>query len=75
MGRAAYPPTAVDHPLRRLNPHECVPFIDDLFSAGHDTKLEARLSPRLMNTHVQHSLLPASVADNPNAKIVYICRL
>ncbi|KAE8819802.1 Flavonol sulfotransferase-like protein [Hordeum vulgare] len=74
MARAAYPPSAADHPLRRLNPHECVPFIDDLLSAGHDTKLDALPSPRLMNTHMQHSLLPASVADNPNAKIVYICR-
>ncbi|XBI94283.1 hypothetical protein VPH35_030959 [Triticum aestivum] len=74
MGRAAYPPTAADHPLRRLNPHECVPFIDDLFSAGHDAKLEALPSPRLLSTHMQHSLLPASLAENPNAKIVYICR-
>ncbi|XP_044968964.1 cytosolic sulfotransferase 8-like [Hordeum vulgare subsp. vulgare] len=74
MARAAYPPTAGDHPLLRLNPHECVPFIDDLFSAGQDAKLEALPSPRLMNTHMHHSLLPASVAVDPNLKVVYICR-
>ncbi|CAM0870990.1 unnamed protein product [Alopecurus aequalis] len=74
MARAAYPPNAGDHPLLRLNPHECVPFLDDLFSAGHHGKLEALPSPRLMNTHMQHSQLPSSVAHNVDCKIVYVCR-
>uniref|UniRef100_A0ACD5WRF4 Uncharacterized protein n=1 Tax=Avena sativa TaxID=4498 RepID=A0ACD5WRF4_AVESA len=74
MARAAYPPNAAEHPLLRLNPHDCVPFVDDLFSAGHHDQLEALPSPRLMNTHMQHAQLPPSVADNPDCKIVYVCR-
>jgi hypothetical protein len=34
MARVAYPAAGDDHPLLRLNPHECVPFLNDLFSAG-----------------------------------------
>ncbi|CAM0878056.1 unnamed protein product [Alopecurus aequalis] len=74
MARAAYPPDAAEHPLLRLNPHECVPFLDDLFSAGHHDKLEALPSPRLMNTHMHHAQLPSSVANNIDCKIIYICR-
>jgi hypothetical protein len=74
MARAAYPPNAAEHPLLRLNPHECVPLLDDLFSAGQQDKLEALPSPRLMNTHMHHSQLPSSVADNTACKIVYVCR-
>ncbi|XBI98732.1 hypothetical protein VPH35_018937 [Triticum aestivum] len=74
MARAAYPPGDGDHPLLRLNPHDCVPLVDSLFSAGQETKLDALPSPRLMNTHVHHSLLPPSVAHSPGCKIVYVCR-
>ncbi|KAM3392450.1 hypothetical protein ACQJBY_013537 [Aegilops geniculata] len=74
MARAAYPPGDGDHPLLRLNPHDCVPLVDSLFSAGQETKLDALPSPRLMNTHVHHSLLPPSVAQDPGCKIVYVCR-
>jgi hypothetical protein len=74
MARAAYPPNAAEHPLLRLNPHECVPFLDALFSAGQQDKLEALPSPRLMNTHMHYSQLPSSVADNTACKIVYVCR-
>ncbi|XP_020198364.1 flavonol 3-sulfotransferase-like [Aegilops tauschii subsp. strangulata] len=74
MARDAYPPAGAGHPLRRLNPHDCVPFMDELFSSGQQAKLDALPSPRLMNTHMHHSLLPASVADNPDCKIVYVCR-
>uniref|UniRef100_A0ACD5VNL4 Uncharacterized protein n=1 Tax=Avena sativa TaxID=4498 RepID=A0ACD5VNL4_AVESA len=74
MSRAAYPASAAEHPLLRLNPHECVPFLDDLFSAGQEGKLEALPSPRLMHTHMQHQLLPPSVANNPDCKIIYVCR-
>uniref|UniRef100_A0ACD5XRJ2 Uncharacterized protein n=1 Tax=Avena sativa TaxID=4498 RepID=A0ACD5XRJ2_AVESA len=74
MARAAYPPSAADHPLLRLNPHQCVPFLDDLFSSGEATKaVEALPSPRLMNTHMHHSLLPPSVTAG-KCKIVYVCR-
>jgi hydroxyjasmonate sulfotransferase len=74
MARAAYPPGDDGHPLLRLNPHACVPMVDDLFCAGQETKLDALPSPRLMNTHLHHSLLPPSVAQNPGCKIVYVCR-
>ncbi|XBI88749.1 hypothetical protein VPH35_026671 [Triticum aestivum] len=74
VARAAYPPGDGDHPLLRLNPHDCVPLVDSLFSAGQEAKLDALPSPRLMNTHVHHSLLPPSVAHDPGCKIVYVCR-
>ncbi|CAM0885629.1 unnamed protein product [Alopecurus aequalis] len=71
MARAAYPPSDADHPLRRLNPHECVPFIEGLFSAGQEAKLEALPSPRLLHTHMHYNMLPHSLA---NSKIVFVCR-
>ncbi|CAM0948825.1 unnamed protein product [Alopecurus aequalis] len=74
MARAAYPPSGSDHPLLRLNPHGCVPSIEGVFGAGQEAKLEALPSPRLLHTHLQHSLLPPSLADNPGCKIVYVCR-
>ncbi|KAI4971648.1 hypothetical protein ZWY2020_002562 [Hordeum vulgare] len=74
MARGAYPPADPQHPLLRMNPHECVPFMDELFTAGQGAGLEALPSPRLMNTHMHHALLPASVTDNPDCKIVFICR-
>ncbi|XP_071675637.1 cytosolic sulfotransferase 8-like [Lolium perenne] len=72
MARSSYPPSALDHPLRRLNPHECVPYLADLFVDGHEAKLEALPSPRLMHTHLHYSLLPRSLA---NCKTVFVCRL
>ncbi|CAM0870719.1 unnamed protein product [Alopecurus aequalis] len=74
MARAAYPPSDAGHPLRRLNPHQCVPSVDELFSAGQEARLEALPSPRLLHTHMQHSLLPRALAANPDCKIVYVCR-
>ncbi|VAH12302.1 unnamed protein product [Triticum turgidum subsp. durum] len=71
MARAAYPPSGTDHPLLRLNPHDCVPFVEVLFSAGQEARLEALPSPRLLHTHMHHSLLPPSLA---RCKIVYVCR-
>lgn len=79
MARGVYPPAPApgchaEHPLLRLNPHDCVPFLEMLFSAGQGSKMEALPSPRLMATHMHHSLLPASISNNPDCKIVYICR-
>ena len=75
MARAAHPPASPDHPLRRLNPHDCVPLVDRLFAAGRDAVLDELPSPRLMCTHMPLSLLPPAVADgNSNTKIIYICR-
>ena len=71
MARAAYPPSDADHPLRRLNPHECIPVMKNLFSAGQEAKLEALPSPRLLHTHMHYSLLPSSLAD---CKIIFVCR-
>ncbi|EEC83151.1 hypothetical protein OsI_28359 [Oryza sativa Indica Group] len=75
MARAAHPPASPDHPLRRLNPHDCVPLVDRLFAAGRDAVLDELPSPRLMCTHMPLSLLPATVADGSSGcKIIYICR-
>ncbi|VAH97769.1 cytosolic sulfotransferase 8-like [Triticum dicoccoides] len=74
MARAAYPLSDADHQLLRLNPHECVPFMEALFSAGQEAKLDALPSPRLLHTHMHHSMLPRSLADNPDCKIIFVCR-
>ncbi|XP_051183900.1 cytosolic sulfotransferase 8-like [Lolium perenne] len=71
MARSSYPPSAADHPLRRLNPHECVPYMEEVFLHGHEAKLEALPSPRLMHTHLHYSLLPRSLS---NSKTVFVCR-
>ncbi|KAL6657623.1 hypothetical protein ACP70R_005403 [Stipagrostis hirtigluma subsp. patula] len=71
--RRAHPPSAPGHPLRRLNPHDCVPFIDEIFAAGEERKLDALPSPRLMNTHLPHTLLPDPVAAG-GCRVVYVCR-
>jgi hydroxyjasmonate sulfotransferase len=55
MARGAYPPAHPDHPLLRLNPHDCVPFMEMLFAKGLGRKIEALPSPRLMATHMHHS--------------------
>ncbi|XP_006658279.1 flavonol 3-sulfotransferase-like [Oryza brachyantha] len=78
MARRAHPPAADErrrrHPLLRLNPHDCVPFMEKLFAAGLGSRMDALPSPRLMATHMHHSILPASIAGNPGGKIIYICR-
>ncbi|KAL6659150.1 hypothetical protein ACP70R_003190 [Stipagrostis hirtigluma subsp. patula] len=75
MARGAHPPAAhAGHPLLRLNPHDCVPFMDNLFAAGSGSALDALPSPRLMSTHMHHALLPASITESPGCKIIYICR-
>jgi hypothetical protein len=49
--------------------------LEGLLSAGEEAQVEALPSPRLMNTHMHHSLLPRSVTDdNPDCKVVYVCR-
>ncbi|KAF8664165.1 hypothetical protein HU200_054913 [Digitaria exilis] len=76
MARSAYPPAHAEHPLLRLNPHDCVPFMEMLFADGTSgrCKMDAMPSPRLMATHMPHALLPASISDNPDCKTIYICR-
>uniref|UniRef100_A0A453QFX3 Sulfotransferase n=1 Tax=Aegilops tauschii subsp. strangulata TaxID=200361 RepID=A0A453QFX3_AEGTS len=74
MARAAYPPASPAHPLRRLNPHDCVILLDRLFAVGREAVLERLPSPRLMCTHMPLSVLPPSISRGPDCKIVYICR-
>ncbi|KAL6638755.1 hypothetical protein ACP70R_023614 [Stipagrostis hirtigluma subsp. patula] len=76
MARGAHPPAAAhaEHPLLRLNPHDCVPLMDTLFAAGSGSKMDSLPSPRLMATHLHHALLPASITENHGCKIIYICR-
>lgn len=75
--RGAYPPACgAGHPLRRLNPHDCIPFIDEIFAGGEDAKLDALPSPRLMNTHLPYTLLPAPVVvtGGGGCRVAYVCR-
>ncbi|KAF8663180.1 hypothetical protein HU200_055781 [Digitaria exilis] len=77
MARGAYPPAATDaaaHSLLRLNPHQCVPFMERLFAAGEEGAMDTLPSPRLVSTHMHHSILPTSITNNPHCKIIYICR-
>ncbi|XP_008777580.1 flavonol sulfotransferase-like [Phoenix dactylifera] len=71
MTRAHYPWDR--HPLHSLNPHDVVPFMDDLFAAGQASKLEALPSPRVLATHMPYSLLPDSITSS-GCRIIYICR-
>ncbi|CAL5052193.1 unnamed protein product [Urochloa decumbens] len=71
LARGAHPPGAADHPLRRLNPHQCLPFLERLFAGGREGKLDALPSPRLMNTHMPLAVIPGAV---PAGKVVYVCR-
>ncbi|XP_073104146.1 flavonol sulfotransferase-like isoform X1 [Elaeis guineensis] len=71
MTRTHYPLDR--HPLLSLNPHDVVPFIDDLFAAGQASKLEALPSPRILATHMLYSLLPDSITSS-GCRIIYICR-
>ncbi|KAL6856301.1 hypothetical protein ACP4OV_019103 [Aristida adscensionis] len=73
MARRTQPPSGSDHPLRRLNPHGCVPLIEEIFASGEARKLERLPSPRLMNTHLPHTLLPDAVTTG-GCKVVYVCR-
>ncbi|KAF0904799.1 hypothetical protein E2562_037314 [Oryza meyeriana var. granulata] len=85
MARRVHPPDAAGHPLRRLNPHRCLPFLEGLFARGHEAKLDALPSPRLMNTHMPLAMLPSAAPAPAPAmavssgggrgyRIVYICR-
>jgi hypothetical protein len=76
MARGVHPPAGDPrHPLLRANPHDCVPFMEKLFAAGLGNKvMDALPSPRLMATHMHHSILPPSIKGNLHCKIVYVCR-
>lgn len=77
MVRRAYPPTAADHPLRRLNPHQCLPFLEGLFAGGEEGMLDALPSPRLINTHMPLAFIPRATPlgnGGRGCKVVYVCR-
>jgi hypothetical protein len=77
LARRAHPPGAGDHPLRRLNPHQCLPFLEGMFISGLEGMLDALPSPRLMNTHMPLAMIPGAVpADGAGGgcRVVYICR-
>jgi hypothetical protein len=67
--RAAHPPSSGDHPLRRINPHDLVQFLEVDATAD---ELEALPSPRVLATHLPCSLLPPRVLAD--TRIVYVCR-
>uniref|UniRef100_A0A0D3GEY2 Sulfotransferase n=1 Tax=Oryza barthii TaxID=65489 RepID=A0A0D3GEY2_9ORYZ len=71
------------HPLHRLNPHQCLSFLEGLFARGEEAKLDTLPSPRLMNTHMPLAMLPSPTLATTSAnssgnrggyKIIYICR-
>ncbi|KAL6660724.1 hypothetical protein ACP70R_001759 [Stipagrostis hirtigluma subsp. patula] len=76
MARRAHPPGAANHPLRRLNAHQCAPMLEGVFSGGRERKLDELPSPRLMYTHMPLAMIPwAAPADGAGGcRVVYICR-
>ncbi|CAN6178562.1 unnamed protein product [Urochloa humidicola] len=87
--RRVHPPDAADHPLRRLNPHQCLPFLEILFAGGREGKLDALPFPRLMNTHMPLAVIPGAVPgrvrlqgveghgrvlEGDGCRVVYVCR-
>ncbi|KAM3372812.1 hypothetical protein ACQJBY_019611 [Aegilops geniculata] len=72
MARRAYPAADAGHPLLRLNPHQCIPFLENHFrSRAEAGKLEALPSPRLMNTHMPLGMIMPGAGG---CKVVYVCR-
>lgn len=61
------------HPLLRLNPHDCVKFIELLFCEEDLVYLESLPSPRVLGLHLAYSMLPDSIRSS-ECKILYICR-
>ncbi|XP_072954991.1 cytosolic sulfotransferase 12-like [Typha angustifolia] len=68
-------PFSLSH-LTSFNPHECVPFLEYQLYVDPDRlpNLAALPSPRLLATHLPFCLLPPSVLEEPECKIVYLCR-
>ncbi|XP_010419431.1 PREDICTED: cytosolic sulfotransferase 18-like [Camelina sativa] len=64
-----------DHsnPLLKCNPHELVPFIEIEFAFFPQVDVIKNKGNTLFSTHVQHGLLPDSVAKS-GCKMVYIWR-
>uniref|UniRef100_A0A0E0FB47 Sulfotransferase n=1 Tax=Oryza meridionalis TaxID=40149 RepID=A0A0E0FB47_9ORYZ len=54
--------------------HPPPPFLEGGFGEGWGSVINALPSPRIVYTHMQHAALPPSITDNPDCKVVYICR-
>ncbi|KAK6921043.1 Sulfotransferase domain [Dillenia turbinata] len=59
------------HPLLTTGLHDCNPYLDT-YIWDHD--VEALPSPRLFASHSAYPLLPKSVRESVDCKVVYICR-
>ncbi|RWV76954.1 hypothetical protein GW17_00062286 [Ensete ventricosum] len=69
--RSKYPLS--DHPLLQLNPHQCVNSLERTFNRGRSSEIDALPSPRILATHMLHSVLPDSIAAS-DCRIVYLWR-
>ncbi|KAK8716476.1 hypothetical protein V6N13_043783 [Hibiscus sabdariffa] len=65
-----------NHPLRKANPQELVIFLDArIHGDGSTSFIDGFPSPRLLSTHLPHSLFPKRMTDDSSAcRFVYICR-
>ncbi|MQM09582.1 hypothetical protein Taro_042457, partial [Colocasia esculenta] len=71
--RHLHRPSDPRHPLRNTSPHDCVPFLEEVFATDPDPNLEALPSPRIWSVHTPYSALPAAVRDS-GCRIVYVTR-
>ncbi|XP_039126864.1 cytosolic sulfotransferase 15-like [Dioscorea cayenensis subsp. rotundata] len=60
-----------DHPLLTNTPHQCLPYLEHLFSHRTFPNLNVLPSPTIFATHLPLSLLPQSAL---RCRIVYLCR-
>ncbi|KAI8539347.1 hypothetical protein RHMOL_Rhmol09G0175400 [Rhododendron molle] len=72
VNRTHYPDTK-HHPLLASNPHDLVPFLEQLFADKQVPDLTSFTSPRLFSTHSPLPSLPESVRSS-KCKMVYLCR-
>ncbi|KAK6921039.1 Sulfotransferase domain [Dillenia turbinata] len=59
------------HPLLATSPHDCIPHLAAYMT---DHNVEALPPPRLFASYSAYPLLPKSVRESSDCKIVYICR-
>ncbi|XP_051127539.1 cytosolic sulfotransferase 5-like [Andrographis paniculata] len=71
--RGLYPPG--QSPLLTAHPQEVVGSLEFNHYLKHDNPdLEGIPSPRIFSTHAPHVMLPDSVRESDNCRIIYICR-